>query len=195
MARPPTPVIERFRSKITIDETNECWHWKGAKDKDGYGTIYDAGRSRRAGRVAYELYRGPIGDGLVLDHYLHPGSCTGPNCVNPYHLMPTTRSANSSRNKWSLKTHCPSGHPYDSKNTIHATDPNGRKSRRCKICAAKYIRAWKAKHPELVRIYQQKANSRQYLMRRSAKEASRLAASVPLTSRSDTPCASNGIAA
>jgi hypothetical protein len=32
------------------------------------------------------------------------------------------------------KTHCPSGHPYDDENTLHAARPNGRTARRCRLC-------------------------------------------------------------
>lgn len=46
------------------------------------------------------------------------------------------------------KTHCPSGHPYDTENTY--VYPNGR-HRACRVCRANNMRSWTAKNPERAR--------------------------------------------
>lgn len=46
----------------------------------------------RAHRFAYELVKGPIPEGLTLDHL-----CNVPLCVNPDHLEPVTLSENIRR--------------------------------------------------------------------------------------------------
>ena len=48
--------------------------------------------SRAAHRVAWELIRGPIPEGLVLDHL-----CRTSACVNPDHLEPVPQAINMIR--------------------------------------------------------------------------------------------------
>ena len=156
---------ERFEAKVKVDGESECWMWTGSKVKGGYGLISVDGKPKRAMRVAYELYRGQIPTDLVLDHVLYPGRCIGPSCCNPQHLIPTTRSANSARNSWTRKTHCPAGHEYTPENTILETNRCGRKSRRCKKCRNEHIRQWQLKNPERVKQY--RANTK---LRKAGKQ-------------------------
>jgi hypothetical protein len=84
--------IARFWSKV--DQSGgrlACWLWLGSTCH-GYGQVHLAGRSQRAHRVAWELLRGSIPTGLVLDHL-----CETKRCVNPLHLEPVTLALNSSR--------------------------------------------------------------------------------------------------
>ena len=70
-----------------------CWLWTACVDADGYGQIALGTRGKkreRAHRVAWELYRGPIPDGLQVNH-----SCDNPYCVNPDHLHLGTNISNN----------------------------------------------------------------------------------------------------
>lgn len=138
---------ERFNKKVKKDGTNGCWVWTGCLDTKGYGRISVGGKLATASRVGYTEFRGPIPEGQVLDHYRYPeGGCIGPRCVNPFHLLATTRSENASRNSWKRKTRCPNGHPYDAENTAMEKTRNDRLARRCKTCKrAKAKKLYEAK--------------------------------------------------
>jgi hypothetical protein len=77
---------------FTVDESG-CWLWDGAIWPNGYGKtstlIHD---TRLAHRVLYIEHRGPVPDGLDLDHL-----CRVRHCVNPAHLEPVSRSVNLTR--------------------------------------------------------------------------------------------------
>lgn len=148
---------ERFEARVKVDGQGDCWIWTGAKLKRGYGRISVDGKPKMAIRVAYELYRGTIPKDLVLDHCLYPERCIGPSCCNPQHLIPTTRSANSARSLWAMKTHCPAGHEYSTENTVWETNWRGGKSRRCRKCKIEHIRQRQLRNPEKVREYRAKS--------------------------------------
>lgn len=73
--------VERFWGYV--NKTDECWLWMRSKTAAGYGLFGDRRQLRYAHRYSYELTRGPIPDGLVIDHL-----CRNPACVNPAHLEP-----------------------------------------------------------------------------------------------------------
>jgi hypothetical protein len=121
----------RFVLRFTVRESG-CWEWLGRPDKDGYGIFYVDGKNKKAHRVSYELFRGPIPKGLTIDHL-----CMNRRCVNPLHLEVVTLKANilrgtspSARN--AKKKSCPQGHPFDEENTY--TSPAG--GRHCRSCCA-----------------------------------------------------------
>lgn len=82
---------ERFESKVERLASG-CWQWTGAILDTGYGVLTEGGKNGkvfRAHRVAYELFIGPIPEGLVLDHLCHNRWC-----VNPEHLEAVTNHVN-----------------------------------------------------------------------------------------------------
>jgi hypothetical protein len=106
---------ERFGAAIEkLPDVPGCWLWTKALSTSGYG-VFAPVRTRTvyAHRYSYELHRGPIPRGLVLDHL-----CRVPSCVNPHHLEAVTDRVNilrgtgySARN--ARRTRCPKGHPLD----------------------------------------------------------------------------------
>ena len=110
-----------------------CWIWLANKTPEGYGR-FCLGRDWNrqtcgAHTFAYVLAKGPVPEGLELDHL-----CRVPSCVNPAHLESVTRSENAWRRARAIYgeiTHCPKGHLYTPENTYHR--PRGRKVG-CRTC-------------------------------------------------------------
>lgn len=93
--RTRAPLLRRFLAKIRWTEAFCPWIWKGNCDSCGYAKIVvrdaetDALLSRKASRVAYELFNGPIPDGMQVLH-----NCDNPKCIWPGHLRLGTQSEN-----------------------------------------------------------------------------------------------------
>lgn len=80
MAYPKRSVRIRLLEKRHIT-TNGCWEFIGAKDRRGYGRMFDGKESERVHRIAYEIFIGRIGDKFVCHR------CDNPPCFNPEHLF------------------------------------------------------------------------------------------------------------
>jgi hypothetical protein len=93
-----TPTEARIWKHISPEPMSGCWLWTGALSGGGYGYIlsYDTGRRLivRAHRWLYEHTKGPIPEGLQLDH-----KCRVRSCVNPDHLEPVTSAENTRRGR------------------------------------------------------------------------------------------------
>lgn len=137
------PVEPRFLAKV--EKTETCWLWTAWIESNGYGRFWLDGRQHGAHRVAYELYVGPIPDGLEIDHL-----CRVKHCVNPAHLEAVTASENILRMAalrvpyQHARDTCPNGHPYDDENTIST-----RTGRACKTCKRDANRAYYARNRAL----------------------------------------------
>lgn len=130
-----------------------CWLWTAWLDRQGYGhiAVEDLPLSRLAHRAVYELLRGPIPNGLTLDHL-----CRVRRCVNPDHLEPVTLLENQARiPRWvhssaspnTRRSHCAAGHPYTTESTYHYFR-NGTPRRACKICAIARQRVRRAREKQ-----------------------------------------------
>jgi len=121
-----------------IIQENGCWEWVGAQSPDGYG-LWGSRAPRRAHRRMYEHTKGPIPDGLTLDHL-----CRNRGCVNPDHLEPVTRGDNFLRVEGhtamnARKTHCKVGHPFNGANTYISE-----RGRSCRTCSRDRMRTYRA---------------------------------------------------
>lgn len=123
----------RIETKFIPEPNTGCWLWFAYRDRKGYGTVGVGTAVKYAHRVVYETLRGPIPEGLQLDHL-----CRVRCCVNPDHLEPVTNQENARRGdngkRQRARTHCPRGHAYDAANTAVNTRGDGRKFRVCRTC-------------------------------------------------------------
>lgn len=109
-------VLEQFARKVVVTDT--CWLWEASLFATGYGYF----QNQKAHRVAYELFKGSIPEGLVIDHL-----CRVKTCVNPNHLEAVTNHTNILR-AWNQQP-CP-----------HGADAR----RRCKSCLAEKARRYRS---------------------------------------------------
>ena len=122
---------ERFWAKVNRSGgPHECWTWTASLSTGGYGQINIDRRPVPAHRVAYELLKGAIPDGLDIDHLCHTRDtscrldreCPHRRCCNPSHLEIVTRGENNHRGRspvvaQALETHCVNGHEWTPANT------------------------------------------------------------------------------
>lgn len=128
------PVLDRILARLLIGDG--CWLWPGST-ASGYGHL----RGTLVHRAVYEGLRGPIPEGMQLDHL-----CRVRLCCNPSHLEPVTNRENILRGvgvsaENARKTHCRLGHPFDASNTW--TDKRG--GRHCRECGRASHRRWLAR--------------------------------------------------
>jgi len=93
LAKKPS-LKERFEDKVLPEPNSGCWLWLGMVNNGGYGEIKCKGKEKapqvRAHRVAWELYRGSVPEGLCVLH-----RCDTKLCVNPAHLFLGTHRDNN----------------------------------------------------------------------------------------------------
>jgi hypothetical protein len=137
------PRTAAFFKRAVRNDEGGCWPWLGAHTKAGYGVLSVKRERVYAHRYAYTLFKGPIPEGLQLDHL-----CRNRGCCNPEHLEAVTRRENILRGvapaaQHAKKTHCPKGHAYDRVR---------RGQRECKRCHADRQLARYYKHREAAHV-------------------------------------------
>jgi hypothetical protein len=137
-------IKQRFFQKVDIPIGTGCWMWTAGTSPKGYGRFSVGAQRVFAHRWAYIYAKGPVPEGLELDHL-----CRVRSCVNPDHLEAVTHQENIRRSEagdrskhQSIKTHCPSGHPYSGSNLYILKSRFGRS---CRECHRVYERKRKAK--------------------------------------------------
>ena len=76
-----------FFKKFIKGSTDGCWEWLGAKSNE-YG-IFWLNKNQLAHRVSYELFNGPVPEGIQVLH-----KCDNHSCINPNHLFLGTQKDN-----------------------------------------------------------------------------------------------------
>lgn len=97
-------ISQRFWSKVSRSNSDDCWLWMRACQGFGYGLFQVEGRSIGAHRVAWQLAYGPIPDGLLVMH-----RCDNPRCVNPAHLQLGTYADNMADKARKGRCNAPTG--------------------------------------------------------------------------------------
>lgn len=92
-------IREKFELRFIPEPNSGCWLWEGNNRSNDSGSMTygrfsftdENGREVRktASRVSYEIYVGPIPEGMFVCH-----KCDTPLCVNPSHLFIGTRQDN-----------------------------------------------------------------------------------------------------
>lgn len=141
-----TPSLELTQARFwsRVDRSGTCHLMTERIRPDGYANFTIRKQRYMAHRLAYEWAKGPVPDGLDLDHLCHNAdpdclggpTCSHRRCVNVEHLEPATRPENVLRGKGrsamnARKTHCPYGHPYAGDNLYIQPSNGGRQCRTC----------------------------------------------------------------
>lgn len=138
----PEAFVRRTLQRHTVTDSG-CWLYAGSTTRDGYAQANYKGADGKQFAVyvhvlAYQDANGDLTDGMEVDHVCHDSemcqettACPHRRCIRPDHLAQVTGQANRDRTTAppSLnrrKTHCPSGHPYD---TVERAG-----NRRCSTC-------------------------------------------------------------
>ena len=161
---------ERLLSRLVIDPESGCLLWTGSLDDGGYGRIGVGRLPRQVHRVMWEMFEGPIPEGLHLDHVRARG-CTNRHCASIAHLEPVTPRENLMRGTSpsalnARAEYCrPGGHEYTEENTYW--DPNG--GRQCRKCILGHTKQRTAR-------------------RRALRESARLGDAIPVVAHRGTHC-------
>lgn len=148
---------DRLLAKRRINPDTGCWEWTGYILPNGYGNVL---RNKYVHRIAYAEFRGPIPDGLVIDHL-----CRVRHCFNPDHLEAVTFHENLLRGEGTQaqharQTHCKNGHPFEGENLVMTRAGE----RRCRECIRAYGRS------DAQRDYRKKWEERNKEKRRARKQ-------------------------
>lgn len=82
--------VTRFWRNVEIGDPDQCWKWKGDKDRDGYGIFTFNGSRKPAHELALSFTTGEKrSENLDTCH-----ACDNPECCNPHHLRFDTRLSN-----------------------------------------------------------------------------------------------------
>lgn len=112
---------------------DNCKYLPNKPSRTGYVSLTRSGKYYLAHRYYYELAKGQIEEGLVIDHL-----CGNRACVNVDHLEQVTQRENVRRAKTNVvsqnmaKTHCKRGHLFGEQ----AEFSKSRGWRRCRTCHA-----------------------------------------------------------
>lgn len=134
-----------LEKRISPEPNSGCWLWDGALTTAGYGSVR-VPEKKGTGYAHIEVYKvlkGPIPQGLQLDH-----GCRVRCCCNPDHVEPVTQAVNLARGFGvgatnASKTNCAQGHSLAD---AYIRTDGGRACRECnRQNATRYYRNKKGK--------------------------------------------------
>lgn len=123
------PLLERLIENVDMTTSAPCWLWTAGRSSGGYGMLRANGKPVYTHRVAYEIWKGPIPEGLTIDHL-----CRVRACCNPAHLEAVTNQTNILRGAGfaavhAATTHCPRGHALVAENLVQRHRERARHAR------------------------------------------------------------------
>jgi hypothetical protein len=132
---PRQDIKTRLLSGCFTDPASGCWIWTRKLNSRGYASTWFEGKTRKASRVAFFVFKGHWPE----DKALH--DCDNPKCINPDHLHDGTTRQNAIEavdrglNANSNKTHCKRGHALTGDNVRWSSSwRSGRPQRTCRDC-------------------------------------------------------------
>lgn len=139
---PLASIVARY--SMPIPECG-CHVWLGiTSGKDEYGRVrfFENGKriTKSSHRAAYEVFKGPIPEGMQIDHI-----CNMPWCVNPDHLRAVKPEDNTRK---AIKEFCDKGH-----RRIEIQNYESRRKRKfdCPVCRAEYLRRYYIENGDRIR--------------------------------------------
>ncbi len=127
---------------LTVNLEVACWLFKGNLAPNGYGQMWANGVHWMTHRYMWTAMRGPIPEGMTIDHL-----CRVRRCVNPQHMELVTQKENNRRGdgwagRHARKTHCVHGHEFTVANTYWYLR-QGNHVRACRACMQRLDREHK----------------------------------------------------
>lgn len=132
----PQVFVEELRLRLNealgLGNPDECWVADVGSGASAYPKLTFKGGVHRAHRLSYRAFKGPIPNGLSIDHL-----CNERYCWNPDHLEAVTPGENSARGSstsGARRTQCRKGHPFTPDNTYYLQNGGGAVARKCREC-------------------------------------------------------------
>lgn len=135
--------IEHILMNLEPVTESGCLIWNGSIRSDGYCQVKWKQKMRFIHLIIYEHFKGPIPDGLEVDHI-----CRVRCCANESHLEAVTPSENSIRRD-AVRANCKNGHPLKA---LVRNGLNRNPARRCLICRKERDRQRWIKRKEQIRF-------------------------------------------
>lgn|SRR6185312_10714507 len=113
----PKSIMAYIEERYMPVTESGCWIWLLSQTANGYASGNFKGKRRSSvHRWIYEETKGPIPEGMHIDHL-----CRVRCCINPAHLEAVTPKENVHRGIGvcsvnAHKTHCINGHPFSGDN-------------------------------------------------------------------------------